>query len=345
MSQTPSPTEPAAVPVARPTIGSAATVRPPGSAVGPVDARWVSEDVDRWLAEEPLTRVVEAFGGKIPDGAVERRLAYLEDFSAAHWEFRKGRERDFIENVRLPDDLGGVVLDAARALGMRGTTRPSRDRYDHVLVLGGLVRACLLRPRFAAALRADGVTSRTVTGLTAFRPLSDPERTLLGLAAPASAADNEMSVMTEGMLHAFDVSAPPTHVEGPEEDLGVGTWTVRRWNLADLALQVVVAPSPDPSRRANSADTYVFWADQVQHVGTGDSVLLVTSSIYVPYQGAEAVRVLGLPRGVLVETVGIDAKGPEFGTLRQEFHPAHYLQEIRSTVRAARGLYAASTGG
>jgi hypothetical protein len=314
-------------------------VRPPGSAAGPVDAAWVRQDVARWIAEEPVAQVLSAFGGGLPDGPVEGQLAYLEAFSTQHWEFRQGRERDFIENVRFPADVDATVLEAAELLGLRGTTKPERQAYDHVLVLGGLVRACLVRPRFAASLVAKGLKTATATALSAYRALSTGERELLEATAPGFAADNEMQVMAEGMRQAFQVSGPPSATDGSEADEGYATWTVQRWDAPDLAVQVVVAPSPDSARRANTADTYAFWADSVQHLSAGDTVLLVTSSIYVPFQGADAVRVLGLPRGVLVEAVGVEATGPEFGPLRQDFRAAHFLQEIRSAVRSARALY------
>ncbi len=97
----------------------------------------------------------------------------------------------------------------------------------------------------------------------------------------------------------------------------------------------MAAPSAEPSvRRADTSDTYRFWAGE-HHPGPGDAVLIVTSPIYVPFQHADALRLLTLPYGCAVDTVGFDAA--------QRSGPERYLQEIRSAVRSMRKLHDAYT--
>jgi hypothetical protein len=65
--------------------------------------------------------------------------------------------------------------------------------------------------------------------------------------------------------------------------------------------------------------------------------LVITNTIYVPYQGAEALRMLGLPLGLEVEVVGVPT-GLVDQRLQQTFGARHYLQELRSSIRAFRRL-------
>ena len=53
--------------------------------------------------------------------------------------------------------LEAHVLRAAAALGLRGTNPPAYRDYDAVIILGGLVRACLARPSHAARLVEQNV--------------------------------------------------------------------------------------------------------------------------------------------------------------------------------------------
>ena len=56
-------------------------------------------------------------------------------------------------------------------------------------------------------------------------------------------------------------------------------------------------------------------------------MLLVTSTIYVPAQHCDAVRVLALPRGCTVETVGFDVSSATLGPLQQ---PPGLLQRLHA---------------
>jgi hypothetical protein len=106
----------------------------------------------------------------------------------------------------------------------------------------------------------------------------------------------------------------------------------------DLEVRVIAAPSTKPGvRRANTPDTYAWFASQVAHLQPGQRLLVVTTSIYVPFQHANAVRMLALPFGVSVETVGAEP-GDLDPRLYQQFLAHNYLQEVRSTIRALREL-------
>jgi hypothetical protein len=318
-------------------------VRPPGStATGPSPAE-VAEDVRRWLSEANLAALVEAFDGPSPEGDAFEQLTYLDAFSAEHWNPRaNSAERDQIGNYPLTPEQSALTMETARALGLTHSTEPTGSAYDHVLVLGGLARACLLRPRYAADLIGQGLHAGSVAALTAFRELSSLEQDLLHDPQVGLSASNELEVMAEGMRRAFDLAECPTSSEVKDDTNPFLSSRRDRWETPGPPVEVLVAPTGDPTRRANSADTYEYWA-ALTKPSVGERVLLITSAIYVPYQGAFAVSVLGLGEGLHVETIGLDAGAPEFGVLRQRFTAAHYLQEIRSAVLGAKALYRAAS--
>ncbi|MFG1954778.1 hypothetical protein [Micromonospora sp. NPDC048830] len=65
----------------------------------------------------------------------------------------------------------------------------------------------------------------------------------------------------------------------------------------------------------------------------------------MPFQHADAIRTLGVPLGVDVDTVGVEPHwSPEAG-LHQPVAPGTYLQELRSAIRSMRALHDALSDG
>ena len=72
---------------------------------------------------------------------------------------------------------------------------------------------------------------------------------------------------------------------------------------------------------------------------------MVTAPIYVPFQHCDALRVLAVPYGCGVDTVGVDPGLPALRALPEPtLTPGRYLQEIRSAIRSMRHLHAALSG-
>lgn len=132
-------------------------------------------DIEAWLASEPLAALLRQFDGEParyaahPASPPAQRLAALDAFTE-RWDTRQGRERNLAEELDLRPGQQELIIDAANALGLRGDP-PKHDRYDHMLMLGGLVRACVARPSYAAHLIREGeITAGEVTTLGAHRP-------------------------------------------------------------------------------------------------------------------------------------------------------------------------------
>ncbi len=301
-----------------------------------------AEDIARWVGSPALAAVVEAFGGALPAGDVATRLGWLDGFSQ-QWDFRSGRERD--QTVEDEIDAGPaapLILAAADALGLVGASTPTQRACDHLLILGGLVRACFSRPLHAARLIADGaVETGAVTALGGYRPLSDRERELAATIGEAQLGADELDAMETGVRQAFGLGEPETE-RGERSEVVGASWCVKEHRGAGgLRVNVIAAPSSEPgTRRANTPDTYAWFAANVAGLQPGQRLLIVTTDIYVPFQHAAAVRMMALPYGVEIDTVGAPA-GALRPQLAQPFSAHHYLQELRSTIHALRDLNAA----
>lgn len=301
--------------------------------------------IEGWTLSEPMRALVEAFGGdwealtRSADG-LAGRLSALDTFSD-RWDTRQGRERNLAHELPMSREQAELVMAASDALGLREVRPPRYREYDHVLMLGGLIRACLTRPEHAARLIRDGIVAAgAVTALGGHRPFDGDEFELAAAAGVPDLAE-EYEALDAGTRMAFDLDKPDL-VEGETSDTIGGTWGVRRYRAPDgLPVTVAAAPSSDQlHRRANTPDTFAWFAERFAVLRPGQRLLLVTTSIYVPAQHAAALRMLALPYQVEVDTVGGDPRlvAP---ALQQPFSATKYLLEVRSTVRALMALLAA----
>ncbi|RAO37271.1 hypothetical protein PSN13_01252 [Micromonospora saelicesensis] len=299
-----------------------------------------------WVGADPLRWLVDGFGGRWPAGDLADTLRFLDDFSAAHWDFRGGRERPDALEPDLDSGTVELVRAAAAALGLVRPVPPARPSYAHLVVLGGLAHACLGRVAYAAHLLRGGlgVTSE-VAVLGSFRPLSDLEsRTLAEVGVPGCAT--EVDALDAAVQLAFEVSAPAVE-DGVDAGHPHRSWSSRTYHPPGLPpVRVLAAPSSEPHlRRAHTADTQRFWAGHAQ-VAPGDQVLMVTAPIYVPFQHCDALRTLALLYGCGIDTVGVDPALPDLARLPEPtLSPGRYLQEIRSAIRSMRALHAALVAG
>lgn len=336
----------------------------PGQGEEPT-GRVLLAEIEHWVFSPPLRRLVRRFGYRPwrhplrllgwwrrnrqrPRDLVQE-LAYLDELTARTWDYRQPGSTDSKERNQVdPDAITGadekLVLAAADALGLVQPRPPKYQHYDHVVVLGGLVRANLWRSAYAAHLLSSGITAENVVALTAYRDLAkndnDPgkdEPTLLerfGLPLRSY----EWEVMEDGLRRAFGLSSFEIERQSDPAAEGPARFRVAVAEAAGQQVSLIVAPAADPSRRANTADGYRYWADQIGHVKPGQRVLAVTTCIYVPYQHAVALQQLGLPFGCSIDTVGIDFTVLDDSLSPQDFRGVNYLQEIRSAIRAYREL-------
>jgi hypothetical protein len=265
----------------------------------------------------------------------------LESFASEHWDFRLGRERNLAVEPTFSSKQVAAIATAAKDLGLVGTLPPRRRHYDAILMTGGMVRAGIVKPRFARTLHERGIKWNEAVFLGGFRRFAGDEVTLGPLLGVTG--NNEFDAMTAGMRFAFDLGTPDSVTSSPgaadgnrREGAGNADWREDSWRWNERTLRVVAAPSSAPEfRRANTVDTYRFWAARAEGIR---SVLVITTPVYVPYQAAGAVEVLGLESGFSVETVAVSGAASDLGEYTQQFLPMHHAQELRSAVHGLRQL-------
>jgi hypothetical protein len=283
----------------------------------------VREFVEDWIEAPALRRIVELEGGTWPSGSLEERVEALHEFSD-RWDFRGGAERLDIETAEGEFE-SEQILAAASELGLTVADPPSQPHYNHALVLGGTALASIYRLRHLYELREKGTEVDHVAVLTALREVSEAELELARerpeVAEIARGPETEFEVMTAATA-AF--SHEVAEIERtPNENPHLASAAA---HVGDAV--VLAAPSADPDRRANTRDNYDVYARQIE---PGASVLVVTSSIYLPYQFFIALQALGWEQPRTIEAVGFP---PEWmgGILTG---PKNVLQEIRSALFGA----------
>lgn len=295
---------------------------------------------DEWVHSDPMRELAAEFGGSVGDGPLLESLTALVLWAQEHWDFRRGVERSDAPVVRFAADTEELVRRASSALGMTSSSTPSRDRYDHVLVLGGRLETCARRTSYAAEL-LNSVTASTVTGLGTFRETDDAEKAR-GVEIGLGPCGTEF----EGMVAAFEKSFAPTTrlpLQGGDDDGHVySAWRSQGLNSRTAGLSVLSAPSTSPTeRRANTPDTYLFWAGR-NHVEQDSSVLVVTASANRPFQHFDALRIFGERARCRIETVAVESMirgaAPSVSSILQEV-----LAAIKKAERLVSSLEAASS--
>lgn len=276
-----------------------------------------------WLSTPALRQLVESEGGRWPAGELEERIAALHDFST-RWDFRSGAER-----LDIDDEADGLderqAIAAGDALGMTVADLPRSKRYDHGLALGGTALASIYRVKRLFELRDFDVEIARRAVLTALREIKSPELEIVAerpdIAVIAEGAESEFDVMVRA-VGAF-AGREPCVLRSPNENPHLASATAE----VDDTL-VLAAPSADPGRRANTRDNYNVYTERI---GPTDSVLIVTSSIYLPYQFFIALQALGWDVPRTIEAIGFPPEWMQ-GVLTG---PRNVLQELHSALFGA----------
>lgn len=307
----------------------------PAWPTGGVSREVLAAEIGAWIGSPAFVELVSAFDGKAPDGELVDQLAYLEEFSVV-WDRRAGAERFAARYSDYDEHTVTVVHDAAAALGLSDHDHPLAPAYDHVLILGGGRVTGRARARYAAELLSEGVSAGSVVGLGSLRVLP----------SAASAADpGSEAEQTEGdaMFNALCEAFPP---DGPvDERSGItadgNAWWVRSYTCTGRPVHVLAAPPTRPGQRANTADTLLGWVEFIGRPSSTDSLLVVTTDLYVPFQHSDAIRILGLELRCGVETVGFSTRtfphwpnGPA--------KTGELLQETRSAIFSLHRLLTAA---
>ena len=302
----------------------------------------ILQQLEVWINSSELANIVSSFGGSLPaDLTLEGKISWLLEFSD-RWDYRKKQKtqdkatgenaRWKVSNENITTEQEKAVHDAVFRLGLIGVQVPECKSFDYILVLGGARFSCLYRSQYVEDLLKNGtVKTKEIILLSGMRPVLDSEREATDTYAPQ--ALTEYDLINSGAESSLHLKKDFYEERYHSENINLN-WAIRKYQTEDsVTVTSYSGPSSEPEiRRANSSDTYKFFLEK-KIVQTGSRLLLVTSQIYVPYQQIEAVRTLGIPNGLYIETVGFPT---EWGKkLQGMMETANYLQEIRSAIQAA----------
>ena len=306
---------------------------PPCEPGGP-DPAALATWIGQWVSSPAMVELVGHFGGEVPDGPLESVLGWTAEFSRV-WDFRAGvRERFDTTHVDYGAELDARLRVLTRTLGLGGADRPTRDAYDHVVVLGGGIRLTLGRTDYTARLLAGDLRTRTLAGLGSLRYRDEREQRE-GIRLGLDPFETEADMMLVALRRLLTLPEPAPQRSGDG-------WWHRVWAAPHPGVEqvhVLAAASSRPPLRANTADTLIGWAEHVGTPSAAERVLLITNDPYVQHQHCDAVRLLGVPYGCGIETIGFDEPAMrEWGRPRAT---TELLQEVRSSVLAMGRLWAA----
>jgi len=283
----------------------------------------VRDFIGQWVQHPALREIVESEGGEWPGGTLAEQVAALHAFSS-RWDFRGGAERLELSAGDQPHDEVRI-LNAAEQLGLTGAGAPMSKAYDHALVLGGTALASIYRVRRLFDLREGKIDVHEAAVLTALRKIGVPEFDLVR-------SRNDLAPLVDGAVTEFDVMtnavarygrATPAITQTPNTNPHLATATAQVGDTLVLA-----APSADPERRPNTRDNYDVYSARI---GRADAVLIVTSSIYIPYQFFIALQALGWEAPRAIEAVGFPPEWMQGVLTGVE----NILQETRSALYGA----------
>ncbi len=317
------------------------------------------EELPEWL--EPI--LADAPGGVEgitgAQAEVLRRTLAVERAAANDFNFRTRegggyRERAQADAADFDDGLRDLIFRLADRLGLV-SPRPARFKtYEKTLIMGGGYRSPLLRARFAARMQESGVDLGELSFLGSPRFLIEEpaERPIVEGYAPA--ATDEFDLMKAAASAEFGfVSGPVTFLCGCSSAEAVcPAWRYgaaagaeqtppqytheRRVGLSDRsgrsAGSVLSASTGRPPFRPDTSDTFALWA-RCSDPRPGQRALVVTTQVFVPFQGFDGIRRTYLPYGVDVDTVGF---GADWGDRPETAE--YLLQETLSAIRSGRRL-------
>jgi hypothetical protein len=283
----------------------------------------VRQFIAGWVEHPAVRRLVELEGGVWPEGSLSECVAALHAFSA-RWDFRGGAERLDLKGGTATSNHGEIMA-VAKDLGMSRADVPVDEAYDHALVLGGTALASIYRIRRLFELRAQSISVANPAVLTALREIGTAELELVrsrnDIATIAQDVVTEFDVATRAVAHFGDAEVHTARAPNANPNLAGAS--------ADVGdTLVLAAPSADPTRRANTRDNYDAYGERI---GRSDSVLVVTSSIYLPYQFFVALQALGWSKPRTIEAVGFPPEWMQ-GVLTGS---VNVLQEMRSALYGA----------
>lgn len=300
-------------------------------------AELAQEQLDQFLYNPALGELASLFGADVLPEVRGERLHALQELAAAHWDFRKGAERQAVDwNDEFIDQEGSeqwnTIFAAADKLGLVESSKPTNKRPNSLAILGGANRSPLDRLRYGLEVVED---FDQVAYLGSSRRLSDAEKEKAADYAPGAETEFDLG------CGAFETLLGATMVDETRIDRNGDVWIMRIYEFERSGEVkkgfVLSTPQKIGERRATTYDNYRFFADAVELKDQPEhTVVVATNAFYTLMQGLPAAQELTVPYGTKVEVIGFDAA---YGGATRK--ASQLLQEIKAGIDAAVRLNAA----
>ena len=289
--------------------------------------------ISKWIRSKEITDLIKLFGGNEVEEA--EKLNDLEYIHWLHrfvkvWDYRK-KQANMGErwNVYDEDDViknEHKILNAAEALGMININE-TNIKPDFILPLGGARMTNFDRPNMTKyIIDRYSWTDKQIVALSGNRSLNEIEYPYIR--KYAYSAETEYEAMNSGLEKVFSLNNRFTEKKVFDDNPNLCA-CIRKYDekYKNSCIYSVAAPSSEPEKRmANSYDTFIYFLKKFD-VKKEDRILLVTSSIYVPFQLLLFMD-LAIEYGFEVDCIGSDmvVQGNKLSK------SSNYLQEIKSTI-------------
>lgn len=286
--------------------------------------------ITKWIHSEELYTLIKVFGGEnllstedtLPD-FIDKLNQFVEQ-----WDFRKkqvqGGERWGIYNEEIISQHEQLILKCAEGLGMVSVIEP-QIVPDYILPLGGARMTNLNRPKMAKYIIDQyNWHNKIIVALSGNRAISSSEKLYINTYAPI--AKSEYDAINMGLENTFNIKKySEIKVDNANSNLIAYNRTYLE-EYKECKIYSLAAPSENATKRANSLDTFNYFM-KTFHIEPYAKLLLVTSSIYVPYQLMKFIPI-AMQYNIEVDIIGSDVIG---GVPQRA---VNYLQEIKSTINA-----------
>ena len=230
-------------------------------------------------------------------------------------DFAKGNEKE--------------IIDCAKALGFIGKTDlyDNKMNIDYVLVLGGGKESNILRPLYSKIMIDKyNFNDAMVVGLTCDRKIDATENT--DTFHYDESCKTEFDCVKFGLQKAFNRTKYINAYKDIDKIINENITN----DMSEIGNKVYVLRSPanDGRERANSKDTYEYFF-QVLFNSNLKNILLVSSQIFVPYQGLSFME-YALEYNIYFDIVGYPYLLYDNTGAYQHAEPVKYLQEFRSVI-------------
>lgn len=314
--------------------------------------RVLIRELKRRINNKSFDKLAALYGQKLPKVGLGRRLNALKQLAAEHWDFRKGKLRYEVdlETVKPGEsviDLNNpkiqqTIEKAAAGFGLTAPSKAGRNSYNGLIVPGGAGLSPYLRLKHALdqiGPNGQPVKFGWIALLGCDRVVKKDERNIAKVYAPKAKTEFDLMVAAaEKLLKPKLLRDVNMRRVGYAYDRQTRPHISYYKDINGTLILVFNAPIPAGQVKANTGRTYDFLrAASGKRLSRDKYVLLSSTARHRAFQHVDAERLLCLPTGISLETIGfsknysVNGLDPNIPPVQP---PKEILQEIKSYIDA-----------